>query len=157
MRKYVISVLSILGMAVLLASCQKGGGGNEAPPVQSTVSTAFQGKLVHEEVVRDVKVTIRMVNIKEALKGMVPEGLKDTHHLKVVFTDAATGALLKEAEVTATVLGPDGTVVEKKLPSMEDHFGADFDLSKKGTYEFLVKFLLKDGKKRSGKFRYEVS
>ena len=47
-------------------------------------------------------------------------------------------------------------MLEKNLAVMEGTFGADFDLSKKGTYEFMVRFNLKDGKKRSAKFRYEV-
>ena len=39
---------------------------------------------------------------------------------------------------------------------MEGHFGADFDLSKKGKYGVMAKFKLADGKVRSAKFWYTV-
>jgi hypothetical protein len=36
------------------------------------------------------------------------------------------------------------------------HFGADFDLSRKGKYGVMSKFQLKDGKVRQSKFWYTV-
>ena len=39
---------------------------------------------------------------------------------------------------------------------MQGHFGADFDLSKKGKYGVMCKFQLKDGKVRQSKFWYTV-
>ncbi len=37
---------------------------------------------------------------------------------------------------------------------MKGHFGADFDLSKKGKYGVMSKFQMRDGKVRSARFWY---
>ena len=74
------------------------------------ISAAFtqpQGKVVHEAVVQGVRAVFSMINIREALKGMqLPEGMKDTHHFKVVLTDAVKGTPFIEGVVTVKVLGP---------------------------------------------------
>ena len=51
---------------------------------------------------------------------------------------------------------PDKSFQDKGLMGMQGHFGADFDLSKKGKYGVMCKFQLKDGKVRSAKFWYTV-
>ena len=42
------------------------------------------------------------------------------------------------------------------MMGMEGHFGADLEMSKKGKYGVMSKFILKDGKTRSAKFWYTV-
>ena len=54
------------------------------------------------------------------------------------------------------VQGPDKSEQVKDMMGMQGHFGADFDLSKKGKYGVMAKFKLADGKVRSAKFWYEV-
>lgn len=44
----------------------------------------------------------------------------------------------------------------KDLMWIEGHFGADFDLSRKGKYGVMARFKLKDDKIRGAKFWYEV-
>jgi hypothetical protein len=82
--------------------------------------------------------------------------MKETHHLMVEFKDAKSGKALSEGDVTIKVQAPDKSEQTKDLMGMEGHFGADFDLSKKGKYGVMSKFQLKDGKVRSSKFWYTV-
>ena len=118
-----------------------------------------KGTVAHEEVVDGVKATFSVISMKEHLKAMkmeLPKGVKETHHIMVAFKDAKTGKALTEGEVKLKVQGPDKTEQTKDLMAMEGHFGADFELSKKGKYGVMSKFKLKDGKVRNSKFWYTV-
>lgn len=117
------------------------------------------GDAAHEEVVDGVKVTFKVMSMKEHMKGMdmeMPKDMKETHHIAVEFKDAKTGKALTEGEVKVKIQNPDKTDQSKDLMGMKGHFGADFDLSKKGKYGVMSKFQLKDGKIRSAKFWYTV-
>ena len=111
------------------------------------------GKLAHEEVVDGVKATFKVIDIQAKMKEA---GMKETHHIMVVFTDAKSGKQLKEGDVKVKVQGPDKAEQVKDLMGMEGGFGSDFTLPKKGKYGVMAKFKLKDGKVRSVKFWYEV-
>jgi hypothetical protein len=111
------------------------------------------GKLAHEEVVDGVKATFNVIDIKAKMKEM---GMKETHHIMVVFTDANSGAKLSEGQVKVKVMGPDKKEQVKELTGMEGGFGSDFTMAKPGKYGVMTKFKLKDGKVRSVKFRYTV-
>jgi hypothetical protein len=118
-----------------------------------------QGDVAHEEVVDGVKATFKIMSMKEHLKAMkmeMPKDMKETHHIAVEFKDAKTGKALTEGEVKIKVQNPDKSDQSKDLMGMQGHFGADFDLSKKGKYGVMSKFQLKDGKVRSSKFWYTV-
>jgi len=54
-------------------------------------------------------------------------------------------------------MGPDKVEQVKELMGMQGHFGADFELAKKGKYGVMCKFVLKDGKIRSSKFWYAIN
>jgi hypothetical protein len=115
------------------------------------------GKPAYEEVVDGVKVTFRVITMAEMMKGMeMPKGVKETHHVMAAFQDAKTGKAITAGEVKVKIIGPDKTEQVKDLMGMEGHFGADFDLSKKGKYGVMAKFKVKDGKVRSSKFWYVV-
>ncbi len=115
------------------------------------------GDIAHQEVMDGVKATFKVMSMKEHMKGMeMPKGMKETHHLAVEFQDAKTGKALTEGEVKVKVQGPDKVEQTKDLMGMQGHFGADFDLSKKGKYGVMCKFQLKDGKVRNAKFWYTV-
>jgi hypothetical protein len=94
--------------------------------------------------------------MQEQMKGATPKGMKETHHIMVKFTDVKSGKALTEGEVKVKVQGPDKVEQTKDLMGMQGHFGADFDLSKKGKYGVMCKFQLKDGKVRTAKFWYTV-
>ena len=115
------------------------------------------GDVAHQEVVDGVKATFKVMSMTERMKGMeMPKGMKETHHLAVEFQEAKSGKALTEGEVKAKVQGADKVEQTKDLMGMQGHFGADFDLSKKGKYGVMCKFQLKDGKVRTAKFWYTV-
>ena len=111
------------------------------------------GKLAHEEVVDGVKATFSVLDIKAKMKEM---GMKETHHIMVMLTDAKSGGKLSEGEVKLKVTGPDKKEQVKELMGMEGGFGSDFTMPEKGKYGVMAKFKLKDGKVRNVKFWYTV-
>lgn len=118
-----------------------------------------QGDIAHQEVVDGVKVAFKVMSMKEHMKGLnmeMPKGMRETHHIAVEFKDARSGKALTEGIVRVKVLAPDKATLTKDLVGMQGHFGADFNLSAKGTYGVMCKFQLKDGKVRSSKFWYTV-
>jgi len=115
------------------------------------------GSVAHQEVIDGVKATFKVISMKEHMKGMdMPHGMKETHHIAVAFKDAKSGKTLTEGEVKVKLQGPDKTEVTRDLMGMQGHFGADFDLSRKGKYGVMCKFQLKGGKTHSSKFWYTV-
>ncbi len=111
------------------------------------------GKMAHEEVVDGVKATFQVIDIQHKMKEM---GMKETHHIMVMFTDARSGKMLTGGEAKIKVMGPDKTEQVKDLMGMEGGFGSDFTLPAKGKYGIMCKFQLKDGKVRNSKFWYTV-
>jgi len=115
------------------------------------------GSTAHQEVIDGVKATFKVMGMKEHMKGMdMPKGMKETHHIMVEFKDAKSGKALTTGQVRVKVIGPDKAEQTKDLMGMQGHFGADFDLSKKGKYGMMCKFELADGKVHSAKFWYTV-
>ncbi|NJD90702.1 MAG: hypothetical protein FIA91_04160 [Geobacter sp.] len=115
--------------------------------------------MAHQEVVDGIKTTFTVKTMKDAMKEMgmeMPAGVKETHHISVSFNNAKTGKAVTDGDVKIKVQGPDKAEQTKDLPAMHGHFGADFDLAKKGKYGVMCKFKLPDGKVRSAKFWYEV-
>ena len=118
-----------------------------------------KGSVAHEEVVDGVKATFKVISMQEHMQAMkmdMPKGMKETHHLMVEFKDPKGGKSLTEGEVKVKVQAPDKAEQTKELMGMQGHFGADFDLSKKGRYGVMAKFKLKDGKVRTARFWYTV-
>jgi Spy/CpxP family protein refolding chaperone len=113
----------------------------------------MMGKTAHEEVVEGVKATFSVLDIKAKMKEM---GMKETHHIMVMFTDAKTGKMLNGGEATIKVIAPDKTDQVKNLMGMEGGFGSDFTMPKKGKYGVMCKFKLTDGRVRQSKFWYTV-
>lgn len=114
---------------------------------------AAAGTPVHTETVSGVTAKFTIQDVKAA---MAKHGQKATHHLMVMFTDAATGKALAEGEVKVKVLGPDKGEQVVTPMAMDGGFGADLTLAKPGKYGIMVKSRLKDGTVRSSKFWYEV-
>jgi hypothetical protein len=113
----------------------------------------MMGNVVHEEVVDGVKASFSVLDIKAKMKEM---GMKETHHIMVMFKDVKSGKALAGGEVKVKVMGPDKSEQVKDLMGMEGGFGADFALPKAGKYGVMAKFKLADGKVRSAKFWYVV-
>lgn len=118
---------------------------------------AEMGGVAHEEVVEGVKATFTVQTMADAMKAMgmeMPKAVKETHHISVAFVDVKNGKTLTDGEVKIKAQGADKKEQVKDLMGMHGHFGADFDLSKKGKYGVMAKFVLKDGKVRQAKFWY---
>jgi hypothetical protein len=113
----------------------------------------MMGKPVHTETVDGVKAMFSVMDIAAKMKAM---GMKETHHIMVMFHDAKTGRMMKGGEAKMKVMGPDKSEQVKDLMGMEGGFGADFTLAKPGKYGIMCKFKLTDGKARSAKFWYTV-
>ena len=147
MKRMSILLAALLALAVPVASFAAMDHGDH------------QGNVAHEEVTDGVKATFKVMSMKEHLNAMnmnMPKGMKETHHFAVEFKDAKSGKALTDGEVKVKVQNPDKSSQTKDLVGMQGHFGADFDLSKKGKYGVMCKFLLKDGKVRYAKFWYTV-
>jgi opacity protein-like surface antigen len=156
MKKMTVLIAALFALAAPLASFaamdhsdhDMGHGGH---------SMMDMGNAAHQEVVDGVKATFKVMSMKEHMKGMeMPKGMKETHHIMVEFQDVKTGKALTEGEVKVKVQGPDKVEQTKELLGMQGHFGADFDLSRKGKYGVMCKFQLKDGTVRNAKFWYTV-
>jgi hypothetical protein len=156
MRKIVLLISAILALSAPFAFAAdhgEHGGGHDMG------HGGHQGDVAHEEVIDGVKATFKVMSMKEHMKAMnmeLPKGVKETHHIAVEFKDAKSGKALTEGEVKVKLQNPDKSDQSKEMMGMQGHFGADFDLSKKGKYGVMSKFQLKDGKVRSAKFWYTV-
>lgn len=111
------------------------------------------GRVAHEEVVDGVKVTASVIDMRGKA---LPKGMKETHHVMLVFAPVKTGAPAASGVVKVKIVAPDKTAQTKDLPAMDGHFGADFAMPAPGRYGVMVKFKLPDGKVRSSKFWYVV-
>lgn len=155
MKKLIVLVAAALALTAPIASFAMDHGDMK----MDHGSMMKEGSVAHEEVVSGVKATFKVLSMKEHMKAMkmeMPKGMKETHHIMVEFKDAKTGKALTEGDVKVKAQGPDKAEQTKDLMGMEGHFGADFDLSKKGKYGVMCKFKLKDGQVRSSKFWYTV-
>lgn len=153
MKKMTLLIAALFALAAPAASFAAEHGGHDKG------HGGHQGDVAHEVMVQGVKATFKVMSMKEHMKAMnmeLPKGMKETHHIAVEFKDAKTGKALTDGKVTAKVLNPDKNDQTKDLMGMQGHFGADFDLSKKGKYGVMCKFQLKDGKVRSTSFWYTV-
>jgi len=159
MMKKMTVLIAVLALSAPLASFSAMDHGNHGSMDmgQGGHSMMEMGDMAHQEVIDGVKATFMVMSMKESMKGMeMPKGMKETHHIAVDFKDAKTGKALTEGDVKVKVQNPDKSDQSKELMGMQGHFGADFDLSKKGKYGVMCKFQLKDGKVRSAKFWYTV-
>ncbi|TSK07915.1 MAG: hypothetical protein FPO08_00970 [Geobacter sp.] len=155
MKKLIVLVAAALALTAPIASFAMDHGSMN----MDHGSMMKEGSLAHEEVVNGVKATFKVLSMKEHMKAMdmeMPKGMKETHHIMVTFKDAKTGKAITEGDVKVKVQGPDKAEQTKDLMGMQGHFGADFDLSKKGKYGVMCKFKVKDGQVRSSKFWYTV-
>lgn len=115
------------------------------------------GTTIHTETVDGIKATFSLIDMKEQMKGMeMPAGMKDTHHLMIMFKDDKTGKILSEGQVKVKISRPDKSSQIKTLMGMGGGFGSDITMPVKGKYGIMTKFQLKDGKVRTSKFWYEL-
>jgi len=93
-----------------------------------------------------------LMDVREA---MAQHGMKETHHLMVMFTDSQSGKPITVGAVAVKVIDPAGVKGEPvKMVPMGDGFGADVALAAPGKYSFEVGTKLADAKKRIFTFSY---
>jgi hypothetical protein len=158
MKKMTVLIAAIFALSTPLASLAMDHEGHDHGSMDMGHGD-HKGKAAHEEVVDGIKATFMVQTMAESMKAMgmeMPKDVKETHHLHVEFKDVKTGKALTEGEVKVKIQGPDKSDQTRDLMGMQGHFGADFDLSKKGRYGVMAKFKLNDGKVRSVKFWYTV-
>jgi len=96
-----------------------------------------------------------MAHVNDVREAMAKQGMKETHHMMVMFTDAKTGKPIVEGTVAVKVTDPAGVTGEpKKMMLMGDGFGADISLTAPGKYSLEVGTKLSDAKKRVFPFTY---
>jgi len=163
MKRTTIVIAAATFALVSSSACFAAEHGTMPMPMEHGGKMMHKSNIAHEEVVDGLKVTFKIMNMKEHMKGMqMPKGMKDTDHLMVEFKDVKTGKTIAEGQVKVKIVGPDKSEQVKDLAGMGSmgtmggHFGADFDLSKKGKYGVMAKFKLMDNKEKSVKFWYEV-
>ena len=106
--------------------------------------------LIGEQTVDGVKAVAHLNDVREA---MAKAGMKETHHLQVLFTDMAADKTVESGTVAIKITLPSGNTLDPmELPGMEGHFGKDVILTEPGKYSFSVGTKLADGKKRQFSF-----
>jgi len=102
--------------------------------------------MLGEEEQKGVKAMFHLMPIDP--KAM-PAGNKITHHLMVMFNDAATGKTIGSGTVAVKIESPEGKeAAPVRLMGMDGHFGADMTLDKPGIWHFRIATKLADGKVR---------
>jgi hypothetical protein len=155
MKKMTVLIAAVLALSApaAFAADHEGHDHGSMDMGHGDHSMMSMGKTAHEEVVDGVKATFNVIDIQQKMKEM---GMKETHHIMVMFTDAKTGKMMSGGEVKIKVMGPDKSEQVKDLMGMEGGFGSDFTMPKKGKYGVMCKFKLSDGKVRNAKFWYTV-
>ena len=163
MKKTTVVIAALFALTAPIVSFaamdHSGHGGGSHDMGHGDQSMMSMGEVAHQEVVDGVKVTFRIMSMKEKMKGMdmeMPKEMKETHHFMVEFKDAKSGKALTDGTVAIKIQHPDKSQASKDLSGMHGHFGADFEFDKSGTYGVMCKFQLKDGKTRQSKFWYQV-
>jgi len=151
MKTKIIITAAVLALSVPLASFA--ASHNHMDMGHGDHSMTDMGQTAHQEVVDGIKVTFSINDYKGKMKAM---GMKETHHIMVVFKDVKSGKELTTGEVKVKVMSPDKSEQTKDLMEMGNGFGADFTMPAKGKYGIMAKFKLADGKVRAAKFWYTV-
>jgi hypothetical protein len=152
MRRLLLVTAAILALATPAAFAADQAGHDHS-------KHAAMGGPAHEEVITGVKATFTIQTMADAMKAMgmeLPKGVKETHHISLTLKDVKSGKAITEGQATIKVQGPDKKQETKDLMAMHGHFGADFDMSKKGKYGVMCKFKTADGIERPAKFWYTV-
>jgi hypothetical protein len=158
--------LALLPAAALAASHEHGAppAGQAQPGHEMPMGHQMSGHemamehaqmiMLGDKVVEGVKAEAHLSDVKEV---MAKAGMKETHHLMVLFQEAETGKAVAAGTAALKIKGPDG-VESAPLPlmGMEGHFGADITLSAPGIYAFTIGTKLADGKTRQFEYSYEL-
>jgi hypothetical protein len=124
------------------------GGMNHGDMQQMEGMEQSQGDMIMlgEETQDGVKAMFHLMPVDPKV---MPAGHKTTHHLMVMFNDAATGKTIGSGTVAVKVSSPDGNeAAPVKMMGMQGHFGLDVNLDQPGIWHFRIATKLADGKVR---------
>lgn len=97
-----------------------------------------------------------MVHLNDVSEAMAKHGMKETHHMMLMFTDSQSNKPITEGTVAVKIIDPAGTKGEPiKMMPMGDGFGADVTLAAAGKYSLEVGTKLADGKRRVFTYTYQ--
>lgn len=158
---FALMSLAFMTTAAMAATNEHGAapGGHEMPvghdmSMGHEMAMDQQMIMLGDKVVEGVKAEAHLNDVKEAMAKM---GMKETHHLMVLFQEAETGKAVETGTAALKITGPD-KVESAAIPlmGMGGHFGADIVLGAPGMYEFKIGTKLADGKTRQFEFSYEL-
>jgi len=166
MKKNYLLLLALLSLALMPAAAMAATHEHGAAPEGHEMPMGHEMQMGHEmamdqqmimlgdQVVEGIKADAHLNDVKEAMAKM---GLKETHHLMVLFQEAETGKAVPTGTAALKIKGPDN-VESAAIPlmGMDGHFGADIVLGAPGMYTFTIGTKLADGKTRQFEFSYEL-
>lgn len=147
--------LALMPAAAMAASHEHGSSpAGQTPPGHEMAMEHAQMIMLGDKVVEGVKAEAHISDVKEV---MAKAGMKETHHLMVLFQEAETGKTVATGTAALKIKGPDGVEsAPVPLMGMEGHFGADIVLAAPGPYTFIIGTRMADGKTRQFEFSHEL-
>lgn len=163
MKKQILPALAIAVLTLPLAA------------VTPEQAQAHQGHKSHQmnsqvKVIEDVQIAVDFQTMAQHHKMMKMMKMKmkhtkgATHHFSVTLMHKKAKHVIKDAIVKIKLVGPDkktlgsekGTKMESMSGNGMHHFGADYNLTKKGKYNAMFMFKVK-GKVRKAEFTFNLS
>ena len=124
--------------------------------------SAHTGENIHNSMKEGYALAYHLIDMKAQMAAMEEHAqahgahkMEMTHHLMVYLTDS-DGNPLKDAKVGYLVVNPDGTNQKLMCMHMKGGFGADINLTQKGTYTIKTKAVSGDTKIMD-QFSYKVN
>jgi hypothetical protein len=159
MKKNHLLLLALLSLALMPVAAMAASHEHGAAPAGHTQpghEMAMDQKMImlDDQVVDGIKAMAHLNDVKEA---MAKAGMKETHHLMVMFQEAGTGKTVETGTAALKIKGPDN-VESAPIPlmSMVGYFGGDIVLGAPGMYTFTIGTKLADGKTRQFEFSHEL-
>lgn len=143
MKKYLVATLAALTLATPLTFAWA-----ETEHDMSAMETENNGTIMLNTVQQDgVSAMAHLYDVSEA---MAKHGMKETHHMMVMFSDTKDAKPITTGTVAVKItdLATGSTCEPKKMMIMGDGFGTDITMATPGTYTFEVGTKLADGKRR---------
>ncbi len=149
MKKMIIPATALLLSSLLILSLPAWAG-HDMGSMDTGSDKTIMLKNAHQDGV------MAMVHLYDISESMAKQGLKETHHMMVMFSDMKDSKPVTEGTVAVKVVDPAGVKSEPiKTMLMGDGFGANIALPTPGKYTFEVGTKLADAKKRVFTFTYE--
>lgn len=149
MKKKLLIPLTALLLSSPLAAVVQAETGHDMSNMKMATDQASSMQSVEQD---GVMAKPHLADVREA---MAKHGMKETHHLMVMFSDLKTGKPLTEGAAAVKVIDPSGVKGEPiPMMLMGDGFGADISLAAPGKYSLEVGSKLGDAKKRVFTFSY---